>query len=261
MRNGRHISTTVKPALIVDADKIKAYFLSWVGSETYKLINKLAASYTFYECKIKPGQTYGDLRCIGRDCNFGVSEVLDRLIRDMIVLNTPHNEVRRACLRESSPTLEIANSYIALAASDAIVKGPTQGPTPEELAAEKLHQLEVLAVEKLRQPRRAKTSNWKNAKSHQSESRPEGRQGQRCAGCGSTTHIRAACSFLKSECHKCGWIGHIKSVCRSEQSGNKSHTDYKTSSMSVMTSSVETHTRSEQESLTGTVDQQAQRRV
>ena len=162
----------------------------------------------------------------------------------MIVLNTPHNEVRRACLRESSPTLEmvlkIANSYVALAASDAIVKGPTQGPTPEVLDVEKLHQPEVLAVEKLRQPRRAKTSNWKNGKSHQSESRPEGHQGQRCAGCGSTTHIRAACPFLKSECHKCGRIGHIKSVCRSEQSGNKSHNDYKTSSMSVMTLSKHT---------------------
>ena len=100
----------------------------------------------------------------------------------MIFLNTPHNHVRRACLRESSPTLEmvlkIANSYVALAASDAIVKGPNQGPTPE-----------VLAVEKLRQPRRAKTSNWKNGKSHTSESRPEGHQGQRCAGCGSTTHL------------------------------------------------------------------------
>ena len=80
----------------------------------------------------------------------------------MIVLNTPHNEVRRACLRESLPTLEMvlknANSYVALAASDAIVKGPTQGPPPE-----------VLAVEKLRELRRAKTSNWKNGKSHQSE--------------------------------------------------------------------------------------------
>ena len=261
-----------------DPHKKKAYFLSWIGANTYELINKLfsaseldaasfddvtgkldehfkqsvhelAASYTFYQCKMKPGQTYGDwvadLRCIGRDCNFGASDVLDRLIRDMIVLNTPHNKVRRACLRESSPTLEmvlkIANSYIALAASDAIVKGPSQGPTPEVLAVEKLHQPEVLAVEKLRQPRRAKTSNWGNGKSHQSESRPEGRQGQRCAGCGSTTHIRAACPFLKAECHKCGRIGHIKSVCRSEQSGNKSHNDYKTSSMSVMTLSKHTH--------------------
>ena len=120
-----------------------------VGANTYELINKLfsaseldaasfddvtgklderfkqslneltlAASYTLYQCKMKPDQTYGDwvadIRCIGRECNFGASEVLDRLIRDMIVLNTPHNEVRRACLRESSPTLEmvlkIANS-------------------------------------------------------------------------------------------------------------------------------------------------------
>ena len=99
-----------------DPHKKKAYFLSWVGANTYELINKLfsaseldaasfddvtgkldehfkqsvhelAASYTFYQCKMKPGQTYGDwvadLRCIGRDCNFGASDVLDRLIRDM----------------------------------------------------------------------------------------------------------------------------------------------------------------------------------
>ena len=217
--------------------------------ESWTNISNSLYTNTFYQCKIKPGQTYGDwvadLRWIGRDSNYGALQVLDRLIRDMIVLNTPHNEVRRECLRESSPSLEmvlkIANSYVALAASDAIVKGPTQGPTPEVLAVEKLHHPEVLAVEKLRQPRRAKTSNWKNGKSHQSESRPEGHQGQRCAGCGSTTHIRAACPFLKSECHKCGRVGHIKSVCRSEQSGNKSHNDYKTSSMSVMTLSKHTH--------------------
>ena len=127
---------------------------------------------------MKPGHTYGDwvayLHCIGRNCNFGSSEVLDRLIRDMIVLNTPDNEIRTACLKQSSPTLEMvlktANSYVTLAASDAIVKGPTQGPTPE-----------VLAVKKLRQLRRAKTSNWTNGKSHNSECRPERRQAQRCA--------------------------------------------------------------------------------
>ena len=64
----------------------KTYFLSWVGANTYELINKLfsaseldaasfddvtgkldehfkqsvhelATSYTFYQCKMKPGQT------------------------------------------------------------------------------------------------------------------------------------------------------------------------------------------------------------
>ena len=68
--------------------------------------------------------------------------------------------------------LKTANPYAELDARDAIVKGTTQGPKPEELV-----------VEKLRQPQRAKTSNWKNEKSHKSESRQEGRQGQRCAGC------------------------------------------------------------------------------
>ena len=136
-----------------------------------------------------------DLRCIGRDCNCGATEVLDRLIRDMDVLKTPHNVVRTACLNESSPTLSMvlktANSYIALAVSNAIVKGHTQGPTPE-----------VLTEERLRQPRLAKTRNWKNGKSHhKSKYWPEGRQRQRCAGYSSTTHLRAACPFLKSECH------------------------------------------------------------
>ena len=93
-----------------------------------------------------------DLRCVGRDCNFRATEVLDRLIRDMIVLNTSHNEVRTACLNESSPDLEMglktANSYIALAVNNAIVKWPAQRPT-----------LEVLTEDMLRQLRLANTRN------------------------------------------------------------------------------------------------------
>ena len=74
---------------VVDQHKKKTYFLSWVGANTYELINKLfstselatvtfdqvvqklnehykesvhelAASYQFYQCKMKPGQSYSD---------------------------------------------------------------------------------------------------------------------------------------------------------------------------------------------------------
>ena len=91
MRNGQHIysgwlNQHIIAHGVVDSDRKKAYFLSWVGPETYELINKLfsaselnaasfddvtgkldehfkqslheqAASYQFYQCKMKPGQT------------------------------------------------------------------------------------------------------------------------------------------------------------------------------------------------------------
>ena len=88
---------------VVDPNKNKAYFLSWVGANTYELINKLfstselatvtfdqvvqklnehykesvhelAASYQFYQCRMKPGQSYSDW--VADPCIFDIFEML-----------------------------------------------------------------------------------------------------------------------------------------------------------------------------------------
>ena len=113
--------------------------------------------------------------------------------------------------------MKSANSYVALAASDAIIIGPIQGPTPE-----------VLAVQMLRQPRHAKASNLKNGKSlspslDQRNIRDSGVQGM------------ARQPIFEPHVH-------IKSVCRSGQSVNKSHNDYKVYHMDVGDDLVDTNT-------------------
>ena len=101
---------------IVDPNKKKTYFLSCIDANTYGLANKLfgtselgavtfeqvvqkldehykeslhelAASYGFYQCKMKPSQSHSDLR----GCDFGAA--FARLIRDIIVINTPHDSL------------------------------------------------------------------------------------------------------------------------------------------------------------------------
>ena len=47
-----------------------------------------------------------------------------------------------------------------------------------------------------------------------------------CKSCGSNSHFRQNCKFLKAECHKCKKIGHIAKICRqTNQSTGSSNTD------------------------------------
>ena len=127
------------------AERKRACLLSWVGPETYSLLRNLfgatdvttqtfdalsaklsehfkdtihvqAARYAFYNCKMQPGQTYADwvacLRGLSKDCGFectsdacGHKSYVDELIRDQIINETPHADVRRQCLLETDPSL------------------------------------------------------------------------------------------------------------------------------------------------------------
>ena len=75
-----------------------------------------AARYEFYNCNMKPDQSYADwvatLRGLSKDCQFVCSNndcrrsYVDELIRDLIIKETPHADVRRQCLMETNPSLE-----------------------------------------------------------------------------------------------------------------------------------------------------------
>ncbi len=123
----------------------RAYFLSWVGAETFELLQKLngdiyvstqtysvlvdslshhfkskthvlAARYEFYRSHMKPDQKYSDwvadLWGIARDCRFTCEgstcelSFVDGLIRDQIVLNMPYDQVRASALQYNNPSLE-----------------------------------------------------------------------------------------------------------------------------------------------------------
>ncbi|XP_037927767.1 uncharacterized protein K02A2.6-like [Teleopsis dalmanni] len=132
----------------------ESVFLTWVDGETFELLKKLfgkndlegipfaelvqklsehfqeqihvvAARYNFNKCLMKPTQTYrewiAELRGIARECQFQcigencTKSYVDEMIRDMLILHTPHDTVRAAALQKLKPTLEdvllIAESF------------------------------------------------------------------------------------------------------------------------------------------------------
>ena len=134
----------------------KACFLSSVGPETFQLLQNLfpdndriqSTSYEdlakalrehyqsltrvqserhlFYCCKMKPNQTYQDwvaeLRGLAKNCDFickgtnCTESYVDLMIRDQIIKETPHVEVRKQCLQQKDPSLadviSIALAYV-----------------------------------------------------------------------------------------------------------------------------------------------------
>lgn len=87
----------------------------------------VAARYNFHKCMMKPAQGYrewvAELRGIARQCQFQCTggscthPYVDEMIRDILILHTPHDTVRAAALQKLKPTLEdvllIAESYTA----------------------------------------------------------------------------------------------------------------------------------------------------
>ncbi|XP_046811264.1 uncharacterized protein LOC111689674 [Lucilia cuprina] len=126
-------------------DTKRSCFLSWVGADILELLQKLfegkaeeksykelvsalnehflkkqhilAARFKFYnQMRKKANQSYAEwvaeLRGAARECSFICSNencresYVDNKIRDMLVLYTPHEKVRSACLQKSNPSLD-----------------------------------------------------------------------------------------------------------------------------------------------------------
>ena len=127
---------------ITDLDKKRAFLLSCLDLETYKLLQNLfvelnvseqtfaelveklsshfkraihvqASRYSFYNCQMEANQSYAEwvatLRGIEKNCEFSCKSeacnhksYTDEEIRDVLIQNTPHAEVRRQCLIQES---------------------------------------------------------------------------------------------------------------------------------------------------------------
>ena len=204
----------------------KACLLSWVGPETYQLIMNLcggiegtqnktytdiaaaltnhyqkgihvqAARYRFYNCEMKNGQTYSDwaaeLRGLGKDCMFKCQKTgcgesyLDEQIRDVIIKQTPHPDIRRQCLLDNNPSLQDilqkATNYIRTTETDTMLKERT------------------LEVNRTQPAQRYPT-------------KPRARY-KGCPSC-FTAHSRRECPYKSHICKKCSRKGHLSSVCMS----------------------------------------------
>uniref|UniRef100_A0A5S6QCU6 Reverse transcriptase domain-containing protein n=1 Tax=Trichuris muris TaxID=70415 RepID=A0A5S6QCU6_TRIMR len=206
----------------------RAYLLSWVASDTFELLQKLfagddvtnvpydslvsklsdywkksvhvmAARCLFYRRCLLPGQSYAEwianLRGIGKDCQFLCPDekcgksYLDSLIRDVIVTNTPDEQVRVAALQQSNPSLA---QVIQIAEAHEV--------TRKALTTMKQHPAEVIAdVQQVGASVRPTKDGGKGL------SLPS------CSQC-FRQHDRKVCRFRLAVCHRCKRKGHISEV-------------------------------------------------
>ena len=162
---------------------------------------------------MKPEQSYSDwaadLRGIARNCNFickktGCGEAyVDEQIRDVIIKETPHADVRRLCLLETDPSLDDvlkkANTFITTAETDKVLKG--------ELAEVTTHQMSASYKD-----RRKPTKHYKGSDNPDSGKITKLKSCPQCF----TQHDRKQCPHRNKKCNMCQRIGHISSVCQSK---------------------------------------------
>jgi len=223
----------------VSSDEKRRACLSWVGPETYVLLQNLcgdvdisrkslqelteklsvhftevvhvqAARYAFYNCKMQPGHSYSKWaaspRGVARDCRFicksercNHASYVDDQIRDVIIKETPRADVRRQCLNDPDESLD-----------DVLKKAETYVKTlrtdqllkgESDAGFHAVHKMSATFQSKAdRKDKVGKRSgSWKS-----------------CPQCFSQ-HTKSDCPFKRATYYKCGKKGHIKTVCKSER--------------------------------------------
>lgn len=179
--------------------------ISKLSAHFQDTIHVQAARYTFYRCRMEPNQTYADwvavLRGIARNCQFTCKSnecnhqsFVDEQIRDVIILNTPHPEVRRQCLLEQNISLE-----------DVIKKATLYTKTIETDRLLTSHS----SVNKLSFQ---KNKNRQNQPRNVQFGRKKWKRCEKCF----TDHIPSNCPYKSYTCHKCKKKGHLFSMCRTK---------------------------------------------
>lgn len=232
---------------VTDATQQRACLLSWIGSETYELLTKLygqedittktldqlttklsehfkdkkhvqAARYEFYNCKMRPDQSYldwaADLRGIARNCNFVCKNTdcgesyIDDQIRDVIIKETPHADVRRQCLLDTDPSLDDvlkkAETFITTTETDRVLKGEMTEPTTHQMSSSY-------------KPRgKPKGAQFNSNTVPESGKLPKLKSCPQCY----IQHDRKQCPHRSKQCNTCQRMGHISSVCLSKSTTN-----------------------------------------
>uniref|UniRef100_A0A5S6QFS9 Peptidase A2 domain-containing protein n=1 Tax=Trichuris muris TaxID=70415 RepID=A0A5S6QFS9_TRIMR len=199
---------------ITDNAQKRAYLLSWIGNECFALFQRLFSREDFgqqsYECLVaaltehRASKTHiiADLRGVAQDCHYVcdnpkcTAAFVDGLIRDMIILPTPHEQVRTTALQYANPSLDqvisIAQSFEASQSTTATIKGGSSVSWPEVHRVGKDTSF----------PRRHQTPRA-NEKDIRVRS---------CPSCW-IQHTRSLCPMRKAICRKCRKVRHIAIVC------------------------------------------------
>ncbi|XP_055905818.1 uncharacterized protein K02A2.6-like [Eupeodes corollae] len=146
------------------------------------------------------------------------------MIRDSIILHTPHDAVRSAALQKTNPTLEevkaIAEAYEATQKSILLLKERNEPVIETNQLYSSLHLNKRKNAPRGRSHTRNRSKNGQQQQQHKS-STPQ----KSCSGC-FIHHQKANCKFLNAICNKCGKKGHIAPVCLSFGSNSVSSFNY-----------------------------------
>lgn len=228
---------------VIDGEKKRAFLLSCLDPETFGLLQNLfeanivseqtfdalteklsahykssthvqAARYSFYNCSMKPGQSYAEwvatLRGIAKDCQFTCKSdachhrsYVDDQIGDVIIQHSPHAEVRRQCLIEPNITLQTvlskAEVYTKTLETDKLLTGKGSSSSTA-VSVNKMSSQYKKQKPAGRPPKKSpfQQADWK-----------------RCKDC-HVKHSPNNCPYKTYTCHKCKKVGHLKSVCKAQ---------------------------------------------
>ncbi|XP_040072175.1 uncharacterized protein LOC120844448 [Ixodes scapularis] len=147
----------------------------------------------------KDGESLADfviaLKKLAMTCDFG--EFLDTALQDRFVAGCLDAEIQRPLL-EMDGSSKFGDVYkVALA---------------RELATEQSKELQRQSG-----PDTTDVHRLRDRQDQEQQRQP----GTVCSRCGSSAHEPCKCPFLKAKCFKCGKEGHIKKMCRGEQTRGK----------------------------------------
>ncbi|XP_036327154.1 uncharacterized protein K02A2.6-like [Rhagoletis pomonella] len=117
------------------------------------------------------------------------------LLRDILVLNSPHEPVRTAALQKPNPALA---DVIAIAESYETTQAMKNRMSSSTAERSEVFQLKQHQAEKKLKPSASKSNCF-----------------QSCSGCGKH-HSRSQCKFRNAQCRKCNRFGHIAPVCKAQ---------------------------------------------
>ena len=154
------------------------------------------------------------LKKLARTCEF--DDKLSENLRDRLVIGLSNKTTQERLLTEKDLTFDKAVNF-------ALSREAALRETGKSTAA---HEAETGSVHSIGRSR-VFSKNASGSKNTGGSSRPRTNDPQhrgskpdsKCSGCGAF-HWRKDCPFLKTKCHKCLRIGHLKRVCKSKNSSS-----------------------------------------
>ena len=173
----------------------------------------LTATYDFYSCYQKPGQSFSDwkaelcekLRYCGFNSSVLMDKQQDRALRDMYVIGTNNSKIRQALLKEGDPDLATAEKIIQVA---------------ERLEQDVRH-FNASTNQGGQMVAKVGYQSMNNHHTAPKKRYAPTTTAESCQTCGSAQHSRNDCKYRELKCNSCGRTGHLERVCRQKAETKK----------------------------------------